>query len=284
MDEQDLHNVDRHWAVVAVGEAERNRGLKVADARLVKQAVGQQMLIDFPENGFDDELLRRLAMAYEMAAIEGLDAFLNPTSDDEELRKQCSAGAWRAFEIRRLLALPEDEIERISHILHLSALAYCGDRSSDLRRWYNENEEAIHVPSVAKATWGRRFLYRMFECWVRLFRKKRLDDLDRIREIIAGLREDQKTYEAGSLNNGSNAKDRFMALRLIALYYWSKGTELLAVYMLQGEPAGIGPLLDKHFVAGAAAAAAAGDAQLEVLLRWLHAAARQMQAMTRVPQ
>ena len=276
--EQDLHNVDRHWAVLAVGEAERDRGLKVADARLVKQAVGQQMHIDFPEDGGDDELLHRLAMAYEMAAIEGLDAFLNPTSDDEELRKQCSAGAWRAFEIRRLLMLPENEIERISHLLHLSALAYCGDRWSDLRRWYNENEKSIQVPSVYQATWDRRLLYRLFECWIRLFRKKRWDDLDRIREIIAGLREDQKKYEAGSLNNGSNVKDRAMALRLIAFYHWSKGTELLAVYMLQGEPPGIGPLLDKHFEAGTAAATAAGDAQLEVMLRWLHAAARQMVA------
>jgi len=143
-----LHNVDRHWAVLAVGEAERDRGLKVADARLVKQAVGHQMFIDFPENDFDDELLHRLAMAYEMAAIEGLDAFLNPTSDDEELRKQCSAGAWRAFEIRRLFTLPENEIERISHLLHLSALAYCGDRWSDLRRWYNENEKSKQPGTV----------------------------------------------------------------------------------------------------------------------------------------
>ena len=276
--EQDLRNIDHHWAVLAVGDAERDRGLKVADARLVKQAVGQQMLIDFPENGFDNELLQRLAMAYELAAIEGLNAFLNPTSNDEALRKQCSAGAWRAFEIRRLLALPENEIERISHILHVSALAYCGDRWSDLRRWYNENEKTIHVPSVARAKWDQRLLYRLFECWIRLFRKKRWDDLDRIREIIAGLREDQKTYEAESLNNGSNAKDRSMALRLIALYHWSKGTELLAIYMLQGEPAGIGPLLDKHFESGTDAATAAGDAQLEVLLRWLHAAARQMVA------
>lgn len=276
--EQDLHNVDRHWAVLAIGEDQRDRGLKVADARLVKQAVGHQIAIDFPENEFDDELLHRLAMAYEMAAIEGLDAFLNPTSDDEELRRQCTAGAWRAFEIRRLLPLPENEIERISHLLHLSALAYCGDRWSDLRRWYNENEKVIHIPSVAKAAWDRRLLYRLFECWVRLFRKQQWDDLDRIREIIAGLREDQKTYEADYLNNGSNAKDRAMALRLIALYHWSKGTELLAIYMLQGEPAGIGPLLDKHFEAATAASSAAGDAQLEVLIRWLHAAARQMVA------
>lgn len=273
-----LQRVDAHWAVLAVGEAERDRGLAVANARLVKQAVGQQIHIDFPERNTDDDLLRRLAMAYEMAAIEGLRAFLNPVFDEKELREQCAAGAWRVFELRRLFRLPEKAEERIFHILHLSALAYCGDRWSDLRRWYNENEDIIHVPSVAEATWDRRLLYRLFECWIRLLRKKRWDDLDRIHEIIAGLREDQKTYESGVLNNSSNAEDQVMALRLITLYNWAKGTELLAKYMLQGEPAGIGALLDKHFDAGVGAAAASGDAQIEVLLRWLHAASRQMLA------
>ena len=63
------------------------------------------------------------------------------------------------------------------------------------------------------------------------------------------------------------------------LYYsWAKGTELLALYMLQGEPAGIRTLLDKHFEAGVGAAATSGDAQTEVLLRWLHATSHQMVA------
>ncbi len=56
-----LQRVDSHWAVMAVGEAERNRGLEVANARLVKQALGQQMVIDYTEHGKDDDLLRRLA-------------------------------------------------------------------------------------------------------------------------------------------------------------------------------------------------------------------------------
>ena len=273
-----LQRVDTHWAVLAVGEADRDRGLAVANARLVQQALGQQIHIDFPERNTDDDLLRRLAMAYEMAAIEGLRAFLNPAFDDKGLREQCAAGAWRVFELRRLFRLPEKAEERIFHILHLSALAYCGDRWSDLRRWYNENEGIIHVPSVAEATWDRRLLYRLFECWIRLLRKKRWDDLDRIREIIAGLRADQKTYESGVLTHDVNAADRAMALRLIALYNWAKGTELLALYMLQGEPAGIRTLLDKHFEAGVGAAAASGDAQTEVLLRWLHATSHQMVA------
>ena len=268
--------VDQHWAVKAVGEVERKRGQRVANARLIKQAVGRLIEIDFAEYLTDSDLLRRLSMAYEIAAIEGLNAFLNPASGETELREQCMAGAWRAFELQRLLKLPEKDEERISHILHLSALAYCGDRWSDLRRWYNENDTIICVPSVADAAWDRRLLYRLFECWIRLFRKKGWDDLDRIREIIAGLRNDQTTYESGVLNNGSNAEDRAMALRLIALYHWAKGTELLAKYMLQGEPAGISALLDKHFESGVDAAKAVGDTQTEVLLRWLHAASRQM--------
>jgi replicative superfamily II helicase len=271
-----LSRLDNHWAVKTVVEVERENVFTIANARLVKQAIGNQIKIDYTENQADNDLLRRLAMAYELAAVEGLSAFLNPASKDVELREQCVAGAWRAFELRRLFLLPEKDEEMIYHILHLSALAYCGDRWSDLRRWYKENNDNIHAPSVSEAAWDRRLLYRLFDCWIRLFRKRGWDDLDRIREIIAGLRNDQKAYENNVLNNGSNAENRAMALRLIALYHWAKGTELLAKYMLQGEPAGIGTLLDKHFESGINAATACGDARMEILLTWLHAASRQM--------
>jgi replicative superfamily II helicase len=275
---EELERVDNHWAVLAVGEKERDRGLEVADARLVARAVGRQMRLSFEERLGDSDLLRRLAMAYEVAAIEGLTAFLSLSTFDDNLRKQCTAGAWRAFELKRLLDVPQASEERIFHVLHLSALAYCGDRWSDIRRWYVENSGCIVELSAADQPWHYRLLFRLFDCWVRLFRKKGWDDLDRIREIIAGLREDQREYEKSSLNSGSNAQDRVMALRLIAFYNWAKATELLAKYVLQGEPRGINALLDKHFEAAVDAATAGGDAQLEILMRWLHATARQMVA------
>ena len=271
-----LKRVDAHWAVEAVGESQQKYGLELANRLLVDNALGQQIHFQFDYQNTDEDLLIRLAMAYELAAIEGLDDFLNPTSDAQEQREQCAAGAYRAFELRRLFSLPDTDEQRVLHILHLSALAYCGDRWSDLRRWFNENDQVFQIPSVADADWHYRLLYRLFECWVRLFRKKRWDDLDRIREIIAGLREDQNTYESEVLNGSSNADDRAMAFRLIALYHWAKGTELLAKYMLQGEPVGIIALLDKHFESAIDAAIAGADAQLEVLMRWLHASARQM--------
>lgn len=275
---ESLLNVDNHWAVLAIGESERDRVLNVANARLVKSAVGGQMKIDFEEMPNDTRLMERLAMAYEVAAIEGLKVLLNPLADDENgtLRAQCASGAWRAFELLRLFPLPSQTEERIFHTLHLSSLAYCGDRWVDLRRWYFENDGLLTAPSVADVNWDRRLLYRLYDCWLRMFRKNGWDDLDRIREIIAGLREDQKFHEANVLNNGNNLADRAMALHLIALYHWAKATELLAVYMLQGEPADIGTKLDTHFENAVGAAIASQDSQLEVLLHWLHVASRQM--------
>lgn len=271
-----LQEVDNHWAVQALGEESRNRGLEIANYKLVKNALGQVMDINFDADPSDEHLLERLALAYEMAAIEGISTLLNPSDDNEKLRNQCIAGAHRAFEIQRLFTLPENEVKRIFSVLHLSSLAYCGDRWSDLRRWLNEHESEIIVPSVAHADWDKRILYRLFECWLRLFRKKRWDDLDRIREIIAGLREDQRIFESNILANESDISNRAMAFRLIALYHWAKSTEILAIYMLQGEPVDITTNLDKHFESGINAASAASDAQLEVILRWLHVASRQM--------
>ena len=278
--EDTLQAVDRHWAVLAVGEAQRDRVLEVAKARLVRSAVGRQMSLDFRERATDSELFERLALAYELAAIEGLDSVHHPTTEpsNESMRKQCHAGAWRAFDLRRLLPVPTELEPRLLHIMHLAALAYCGDRWSDLRRWFSEHAEAVVAPSVAGVRWDRRLLYRLFDCWVRLFRKNSWDDLDRIREIVAGLREDQKSLEAEALNNGDNSRDRHMAVRLVCLYHWAKATELLAIYMLQGTPAGITEELDKHFESSQRAAASTNDATLDILQRWLHVASRQMVA------
>jgi superfamily II DNA/RNA helicase len=276
---ESLAKVDQHWAVQAVGENERKRGLDLANVRLVNKAIGEQLTLNVatPRHG-DDDLLSRLALAYEMAAIEGLEAFLNSTSGDKALSEQCAAGAWRAFEIGRMVPPPQGTERRVLHLLHLSSLAYCGDRWTDLRRWYHDEPELCAVPSVADAPWDKRLLYRLFECWIRLFRKQDWDDLDRIREIIVGLREDQKDFEAAVLKVDTDAGNRAMALRLVTMYHWAKASELLAKFMLQGDPTGINALLTKHFDTAIKSATEATDSQLELLMRWLHAASTQMVA------
>lgn len=265
-----------HWALEAVSANDRERASNVTNERLARRAVGKQIEFSFEQNDGDDALLDRVALAYEMAAIEGLDALSRSAGGSAALRDQASAAAYKAFDIRRLISVPEDTHERIFHVLHISALAYCGDRWSDLRRWYAENKGCLRSPSIAGVAWDQRLLFRIFECWVRLFRKDGWDDLHGIHEIVAGLREDQKTHEAQSLRNGTEGADRALALRLVALYHWAKATEILAEYMAQGGTQTVFAQLDKHFDAGVRAAAASGDAQHEVILRWLHAASRMM--------
>jgi hypothetical protein len=271
-----LQRLASHWAVSALDEAARNRVEEVLKVRLLRQALGQQMDLSFDSEPEDDDLLHRAALALELAAIEGLPAALNPTSEEDNLREQWRIGAAGAFELRRLMKIPEEPLPGILHVLHLSALAYCGDLWPDLRRWYSERGPKIKPPSAADVAWDQRLLFRLYDGWRRLFRKRSWDDLDRVREIIAGLRQDQKEHESRVLSNGDETADTVMALRLVALYHWARSTELLAVYMLQGEPKGVAPQLDQHFEQGIRAAEACGDTELHILLRWLHAAARRM--------
>ncbi len=271
-----LDALGSHWAVGAIGLDDLKRAEQLTNERLARRAVGNQISFSFSSSEDYDTLLERVALAFEMAAIEGLDELSRPSGENAELRDQAIAASFRVFEIRCLLPVPVETPDRLFFILQLSAVAFCGERWSDLRRWYQENRSALKAPSVAGTAWDCRLLYRLFHCWVRLFRKRGWDDIDRIREIVAGLREDQKHFEEARLRNGSPAEDRAIALRLGALYHWAKGTEVLARYMLQGEPANPFGLLDKHFDGAIMAATASGDAQHEVILRWLHATARIM--------
>ena len=271
-----LETLNNHWAVAAIGSDELVRSENLVNEWLARRAVGEQISFSFAQNPEDEPFLERVALAFEMAAIEGLDELSRPSGENTLLRDQAIAASFRAFDIRRLLPVPSDTLDRLFFVLQLSAVAYCGDRWADLRRWYKDYDTSLDAPSVADVPWDRRLLYRLFDCWVRLFRKEGWEDLDRIRKIIAGLRNDQNSHEERRLQNGSEAVDRAIALRLAALYHWAKATETLALYTLQGEPANPFGSLDKHFEAGIKAATASGDAQHEVVLRWLHATARIM--------
>ena len=271
-----LDALNQHWAVAAIGTDELARAANLVNERLAHRALGTQISFSFEDDPEDEPFLERVALAYELAAIEGLDELSRPSGENPFLREQAAAASFRAFDIRRLLSVPTHTDERLFFVLQLSAIAYCGDRWSDLRRWFKEQKAALEAPSVADVPWDCRLLYRLFDCWIRLFRKDGWDDLDRIREIIAGLRNDQTNYEEDRLSNGSETLDRAIALRLAALYNWAKATEVLANYMLHGEPGNPFGNLDKHFESGIKAAAASCDAQHEVVLRWLHASARIM--------
>lgn len=275
---EDLLQVDVHWALQAVGEEARLKGLQLANEHLIEKDL-QGVISGSPNLADDDiDLLERLATAYEIAAHEGIEAMLHPVSSiNERLQSQAQAAAHRAFGIRRVLPIPEDSEEsRIFHVLHLAGLAYCGDRWTDLRRWINEKHQVQKVPSVADTRWDQRLLYRIYDSWIRLLRKSDWSDLEHIGSLILTLREEQKTYEKDFLEGANSGYGKAIAFRLVALYHWAKATERLSLYMLQGEPASIGSELDQHFEAACSAVQSSQDYKFEMVLRWLHIASRRM--------
>lgn len=276
---QHLDLIEQHWAVQSISIDQRSNAMKAADACLVKNALGQ-LLNNSQTVDIDPDKLGQVAIAYELAAIEGLAALLHPAKNDESQRLQsmAQAGAYKAFGLYRVLPLPSNTEQRIFHVLHLSGLAYCGDRWTDLRRWFSDQPQAFIVPSVTNVNWDKHLLYHLFDCWIRLLRKRNWDDLNQISEIILGLRNAQSEFESQLIRDSQGPQGQAIALRLIALYHLAKATERLAVYMLQGEPSAIESELDLHFEAASKAAQTCRDTQLEMILRWLHIASRKMVA------
>ncbi|ASK67495.1 DEAD/DEAH box helicase [Shewanella bicestrii] len=273
---EQLQLVDNHWAVQSINTEVRNAAFETAKDSLVNSALGNLFTGESIEIDYDS--IEDVASAYELAAIEGLSALLSPSSLDQSTKNTAIAGANKAFGLMRVLPIPEDTDQRIFHVLHLSGLAYAGDRWTDLRRWFEENEQNVQIPSVADATWSKRVVYRLFDAWIRLLRKRSWDDLDQISEIIVGLRNDQARHERAFLDSSQGSARQSEAIRLVSLYHWAKATERLATYMLQGEPLAIEAELDQHFEAATKAAQLSSDTKLEMLLRWLHVSSHKMAA------
>ena len=68
-----IDELQMHWAVKAITEDDRLRAAELVNERLAKSAVGRHIAFDFVEADTDNELLGRVALAYQMATIEGLD-------------------------------------------------------------------------------------------------------------------------------------------------------------------------------------------------------------------
>ena len=246
---EDLISLEEHWSVAAIPSSERERALELARVRRLRLAIGEQMLIAFDENVGDDPLLERVALAYEFAAIDGLAEMLMPSADPshKEQEARARAGAFRAYELRAELAVPTDDRTRVLHVLHLGALAYCGDRWSDVRRWLADHVDAVKALPESRR-WDDRLLGRIFDCWLRLLRKESWQDLDGVSSIISELRTEQVSYEQEFLDPKKDPHVESTAYRLVCLYHWARATERLALYMLQGEPAAIDTELDKQII------------------------------------
>lgn len=270
-----INNLKEHWAIQVFDEEFHENAFLKAKQLLVQESLSETIKLS-KGDATDFGPIEQLATAYEIAALEGLDSIIHPSNNKESiyLQSQAEAGAYQAFELRRVIPLGLNNDKRIFDILHLSGLAYCSDRWTDLRRWFTTNPSHFEIPSLDNASWEKRLLYKIFDAWILLLRKNSWEDLEKISQIIVDLRKEQAIYETEYLEKSTNTKSSY--LQLVALYHWAKATEILSMYMLQGEPIAIATELDQHYEQALEAVKIAQDYQFEMILRWLYVASKKM--------
>ena len=123
-----LAGLSNHWAIAAIPKKYIVRAKRIVEERLVSQAVGEQIHFDFAvkqPTKKDDDLIEKVSLAYEMAAVEGLAALGGSQQDNEDKAKICAAAAFELFDFARLATIPEQTESRIYFVLKFFAIAYC---------------------------------------------------------------------------------------------------------------------------------------------------------------
>jgi hypothetical protein len=197
---------------------------------------------------FDEELLREMAAALEIAV---LDLAVDRLLDDErrELLRQAAADA---FLLMRALPLSTEPMAAGTHLLRASVLAILGDRGSDAAQWLRALGETGCLPAlpVDAHNWGERCRATITDIWLRLVRKRSQSDLGVVLERVAMLRSTQEEFERGYLRAFAPLEAKRSALELIAIYQLAKAAEIMAQYFTGGMLDGrdqVQAMIDYHF-------------------------------------
>jgi hypothetical protein len=222
---------------------------------------------DLLDGAYADKDLRFVAEAMELAVLDLLDA--DDRVDDLRIVSE------KAFQLLRVMSLPDDPDARGDQLLRTACLGVLGDRGADVARYLKHQTWPEITPT---ANWGSKTKATIRDAWLLVLRKKGWEDLDRAQERVLDLRRDQRKFEEKYLESlGDRA--RTAAWELIALYHLSKAAEILAVYATQGEVDGrfdIRQQLEAQFDRALVACGRAELVELETTTRLLARTARQL--------
>ena len=278
--QESFDRLQSHWAVSAVGVERVAAAHKAATAMYVDANLGAQLKSAAGADHNASRLIEDVALAYELAASERIDELAKAsTVIPGSLAELAEAAAHEAFALLRSLPLRTDSLEElVRQVLQLGALAYRSDRWAEFRSWMRERD-ITPERFQSSGTWDSRVLSDLGQIWTRLLRKDGWADLEGVAETVGRLRADQLENEVELFA----AKDRpenvhAAGWRLVALYHWARLSELVATYLMQGEPVDVSTQLDFHFDRAISAAQQSADPAFVVVLQWQRAMSQRMVA------
>ncbi|NMO00258.1 DEAD/DEAH box helicase [Gordonia sp. TBRC 11910] len=275
-----ISSLRSHWAIEALGH-ERARAAQFAAASMyVDSNLGRQLHREDSYDAATAALIQDVAFAYEIVASESIDALAHPSVHSAASGAEVAeAAAHEAFALLRALPLKRDSLEALVHqVLQLGALAYCSDRWAEFRAWMREREVTPEL-FVTDGPWDMRVLSDLGQIWARLLRKDGWRDLEGVAQTVSRLRAEQQENEELLFDAQARPEDLQVAgWRLVALYHWARLSEMVATYLMQGEPVDIATQLDFHFDRAISAAQQSADPAFVVVLQWQRAMAQRMVA------
>ncbi|MGP5039579.1 DEAD/DEAH box helicase [Corynebacterium variabile] len=275
-----IRHLRSHWAIEALGAGRVEAAHQAAASMYVDSNLGRQLHRESTHNAATEALIQDVAFAYEIVASEGIESLaqesLHSGATDAAVAE---AAAHEAFALLRALPLKLESLEALVHqVLQLGALAYCSDRWAEYRAWMREREINPEL-FQSDGSWDTRVLSDLGQIWTRILRKDGWDDLAKVAETVTRLRAEQRENEEHLFHAQSRPEDLQAAgWRLVALYHWARISEMVATYLMQGDPADIATQLDFHFDRAVSAAQQSADPAFVVVLRWQRAMAQRMVA------
>lgn len=173
-----------------------------------------------------DERLRFVAGGMELRVI---DLILDGSS--ERLR----SAAADAFQLARVLDLPETPVSKAEALARLGCFGVMGDRAADVRRILRPLD--LNLPT-ASDDWGERVWATVLDLWLRLLRQNGWEGFDAIQSGVARIRAEQRDFEPSYLGAAEARMDASPAWQLIANYHLAKAAELLGEFHTQGSADG----------------------------------------------
>ena len=217
--------------------------------------------LDSPKDLTDDRL-KFIADTLELRVFDLLDG------DD---RPGLTSAAADAFQVARVLQVPDEPMDAARWLVRLGCLGILGERGADFKRILS-NDVYPALPFDSD-DWGVRVSATILDIWLRLFRKRGWEDLDAVQERVAELRSQQSQYEPTFLLDAETRGDVRPAWELIAAYHLAKAAETLGIYQSQGSVDGyfdIREQLEAHFDRATTAASRGQLMDLETFARLLH--------------
>lgn len=250
------------WIEAAIpGEASQ----EVA-AEATRTRIGEALEVPIEE--IDRDSMGFVQQAWELALFDALEA---GDGDPSEIRRL----AERAFALVRVLDPPREPLPAARFLVKVGCLGLLADRQADAARLLSD-----HTPheTDAEDAWGERTQAAIWSAWLRLIRKDGWTDLDAIGVLVADLRAAQREFE-GDYLDAETAVARARAWELVAFYHVAHAAEILAEFLTTGSSEGhfdVRQQLDGQFDRAFTACGRGELVELEVLLRFLRAAASQL--------